>query len=658
MLKRKHVLPLLILALAFALRMGQPALTEFKLDEAGVVRRAQAIAYEGERPAVGAAASVGPTHPPLMLYLMAFAVRLWNDPLAAVLFTTLLNSLAVWACYALARAGFDARTALIATALFAVSPWAVLYARKIWSQNLPLMTLGFFAALHATVVRRRPWALVGAFAALAGLLGLHLGGLIFIPILGLCLVVYRREVAPRALAAGIAVLLLLTAPYLLHDARQGWRNVRGVFGYAGEAPGLSLDALRYAFTLAGSAGIEGQAGPFHAQFRRSLPGLGLCNAALSALLAAALIHAAVQALRGATEARRRGFSLLLLWFWVPVLSQLRGDTQPHYVILLYPVQFLLVGALLADLMTRWRPRRKDLLALVRVALGAALVLWAGWQVAVTLRLRAVMVQHPTTGGHGIPLRYPRRAARAARQWAGEAEVIVVSDDTRPFITETPTVFDALLFGHPHRFTDGWAALPVPDAARAVYLTGPLTPGEVPPTLARLRDGGALTEGPGVTLADGVRYRTFAHARADREAVTAGMAPLAAGIPFANKVVVAATDAPARAQAGGTTEVWLAWWLQGPPPSHIAYHFTVQVQAPDGSLLAQDDHAGFPARYWRPGDLVVSRFVVTLPTAAPTGTYRLRAGLYSYPDVTVVPVVDPQGAPIDDGVTLGELTLRD
>ena len=65
-----------------------------------------------------------------------------------------------------------------------------------------------------------------------------------------------------------------------------------------------------------------------------------------------------------------------------------------------------------------------------------------------------MVNHPTTGGYGIPLRYTRRAAQAAVDLAEDAEIIVVSDSTRPMMTEPPTVFDALLFGQPHRFVDG------------------------------------------------------------------------------------------------------------------------------------------------------------------------------------------------------------
>ncbi len=70
-----------------------------------------------------------------------------------------------------------------------------------------------------------------------------------------------------------------------------------------------------------------------------------------------------------------------------------------------------------------------------------------------------MVEHPSTG-----VRHPaaaRQAAEAARRDVGGGEVIVLAETTRPFFTETPTVFDALLFGVPHRFADPCAAIRSP-----------------------------------------------------------------------------------------------------------------------------------------------------------------------------------------------------
>ncbi len=654
-----------IMTLAFALRFERPTLTEFKRDEATVARIAQAIAYEGYMPAVGVDASMGIDNFPLTLYLMALPIRLWPDPLAAVLFTMLLNAVAVWGCYALGKAYFGTPAGLIAALLFAVNPWAVLYARKIWCQNMPWATLIFFAALFAVFVKGRRWFLVLACVGVAAMIGLHLSGLAAIPILGLAVLLYRDRVSPKVLAVGALAALVAVGPYILHDAQNGWENFRGVSNYAGGSGTFSWDALRYAFMIATSYGIPGQAGAFHTQFQASVLNLWWMNHVMTGLIVLGLLYALVQAFRGKTQEQRRSFVLLLLWFFIPVALQLRPSTatQPHYFIMLYPTQFLFVAILLT--------RGLELLPRLKISLGAlkfsfstaalivGLLVWSAWQISVIRQQRVYMIEHPSTGGYGIPLRYTRAAAESAKDRANGAEIIVIGENNRPFMTETPTVFEALLFRTPHRFTDGRTVLPVPEGERTVYLVGPLyndSGGALTPVLQRLASWESVTPGPITRLADGVTYSTFVRKSGARDDVVAGMQPLAVGIPFANNVVFAAYEAPETVATGKQLEVWLAWWLRGLPPSGADYHFTVQLLDEKGGLRAQDDHVGFPADYWQTGDLVLSRFTIAIPADLEAGSYQLRAGMYSFPDITGVPVVDPQGTPVDDGVKLGTIII--
>ncbi len=661
--RRSHILLMLIMILACGLRFERPTLVEFKRDEATVARLAQAIAYEGYRPAVGVDASMGMDNFPLTLYLMALPVRLWPDPLAVVLFTLLLNAIAVWGCYAFGRVYFGERVGLMAALLFAVNPWAVLYARKIWCESMPWATLIFIVALFAVFVKGRRRFLVLACLSTAVMVGLHLSGLAAILILGLAILLYRDQVSPQALVLGALAALLAVSPYLFHDARNGWENLHRAFNYAGGGGTFSWDAVRYALMLATSYGISGQAGAFHTKFQTSIPNLWWMNAVMIGLLVLGWLYALFQTFRGETKAQRRSFGLLLLWFCVPVALQLKPSTptQPHYFIILYPVQFLLIAILLARGLERL-PRPTISLGAFKCSLAVAvlsvgLCVWCVWQIAVTYQLHNFMVTHPSTGGYGIPLRYTRAAAQNAKALAGGAEIIVIGESNRPFVTETPTVFEALLFGTPHRFTDGRAALPVPEGTRTVYLVGPLyeaTGGALAPVLQRLTAWDSVRAGPVTRLADGVTYRTFVRESATRDEIVAGMQPLAEGIPFANNVVFAAYEAPMTIRAGQQFTVWLAWWLRGLPPAGMDYHFTVQLLDEEGNLRAQDDHAAFPADYWRSGDLVLSRFVIPVPADLQAGDYHLHAGMYSFPEITGVPVVNAQGRPVDAGVSLGTL----
>jgi len=692
-----------IVALALLLRVGWPTLAEFKRDEATVVHRALAIAYEGDLPASGVDTSRGMANLPLTLYLLAIPLRLWRDPLAAVLFTGLLNGLAVWACYGLGRAYFGRSVGLLAAFLFAVSPWAVVYGRKIWSQNLPLVTLGFFAALLAAVVRGKPWALVGAFVGLAALIGLHLGGLAFIPILVIAVLLYRKQVTRWPFLAGLALFLLALAPYGIHDALHGWSNLRNLMRFAGGEGHFSADALRYAFFLTGSAGIHGLAGGLYPEYLAGLPNLWGLNYLMMGLLVLALLYALVQVVRGPQE-RRRPLLLLLLWFAVPVALQSRptAPVQPFYFILLYPVQFLLIAVLLVDALvwlstlrlrrhSLW-PRRRGVagrshssysfLIYSFSSLAVALLVWGGWQVAVIGRLLLFTDRYPTTGGYGIPLKYTRAAAQEALRLASPSEIVVLSAGVNPATDETPAVFEALLFGHPHRFADGRLALPVPDAPETVYLAGPVTEviadcglrdcvceytgcgfgttrenaSDHSPVLERLAGLGNVRPGPVVRLPDGWAYRLFYRSGPDREDVLAGLTRFPEALRFANGTAFLGYQMDQVVSVGSALEVWLAWWVASPPPPGMSYHFFVHLLDEEGRLRSQHDGAGFPTASWRAGDLVLSRFSVPVPEDLSPGRYAVWAGLYSYPDVVNVPVLDVAGNPAADRVALGDVAV--
>jgi 4-amino-4-deoxy-L-arabinose transferase-like glycosyltransferase len=659
-----------ILILAFLLRMGWPTLAEFKLDEATVAADALAIAYRGDRPVVGVGSSIRVSNLPLTPYLMAIPLRLWSDPVAAILFVGLLNGLAVLACYALGRAYFGRAVGLLAAFLFAVSPWAALYGRKIWPRDLPLVVLGFFAALLATFVRGRPWALVGAFASMAALIGFQLEGLAFIPMLLIPMLLFRKQVARWPLLVGVLILILAFAPYLLYDARQDWHNVRGFQRYLGETGHFSLDALHYALRLTGSEGIHTMAGGRFQEYIDGLPDLWWLNWLMMGLLALALLYGVFQVVRGPKE-RRRPIFFLLLWFAVPVALQTRPTTtvQPHYFVLLYPVQFLLTAIFLVDVLSRIPVPNLRLanrsLSLPTLLVAAFMLLWGGWQIAVVGRIFFFMDRYPTTGGHGIPLKYPRMAAQEARRLANPAEIIVLSTGLALEIDETPTVFEALLFNHPHRFADGRWALPVPASPNVVYLLGPIETGDVgtdrephplQPLLERLETMDYVQRGPVIALPDGWSYRLFYRDGPDREDVMAGLTRFPEAVPFANGVAFLGAGMPESVSPGEALEVWLAWWVRNLPLPGNSYHFSAQLLDGKGGRPGQHDGAWFPTASWQAGDLVLNRFSIPIPAGLSPGRYRVWGVTYSYPDIVNVPVLDGAGNPSGDGVTLGEVTV--
>lgn len=328
----------------------------------------------------------------------------------------------------------------------------------------------------------------------------------------------------------------------------------------------------------------------------------------------------------------------------------------HYLILVYPTVFLLIAALI-DGGYRALPQRYQPAA--RVAGLLLALLWGGWQIAVVGRLFWFMNLYPTTGGYGIPLKYPRQAVLEARRLAEGAEVVVLTDGAEPAFEERPAVFDALLFRNPHRLVDGRMSLLVPDALRVVYIVGPVSPNgdTFRPVEEQMRAMAGVRFAKTVSMPDGWQYRLYLRERADREDVLAGLIRPADPPRWANGVVLLGYNVPQAAALGDTLEVWLAWWVQAGPPPGSDYHFFVHLLDGEGRLRSQHDGVPFPTPSWRAGDLVLSRFVLPISSDLPPGSYEVRAGLYTYPDIRRVPVVDAGGSPTESAVPLGRVVVR-
>jgi hypothetical protein len=106
-------------------------------------------------------------------------------------------------------------------------------------------------------------------------------------------------------------------------------------------------------------------------------------------------------------------------------------------------------------------------------------------------------------------------------------------------------------------------------------------------------------------------------------------PLAASAGLSNWVEILG--------AGGEAAHWELWW-RAPGPVDEDFHLFAHVLDPAGRRVAQADVATYASRYWRPNDLVVSYFALT------GAGVTVRAGMYAYPALTPVQVLDVAGNP--------------
>jgi len=583
-----------------------------------------------------------------------------------VALVALIHTAAVGMTYLLGARFFGRRVGLIAMALFAVNPWAIYYARKMWTQNWPLATTLFFYCLLLLVVERRPRALAGAGLALIPLAGTHLGGLAFIAVLAFVLLLFPSRVQRRPLLTGALVFLLFALPYLYHDATHDWSSLRGLLN-PGDGPAqIDLGAARFAAWLSSGYHYEDLSGARHLQFLDGLPGLHWLDVLEMALLGLGLVYLIARVARHAQGGRERwkqhaGRDVVLLsWLLTPVLLQTRHTqpVYPHYFILLYPVQHLIIALLLSDGLV-WLHRRLDRRWERWCTAGLLILILAigGWQVYLGQTFTRFVARHDTPDGYGPVLGPLWRTTSAAHNAASVdgAEILVIAQGDNPTWDNLPSAFDVLLPRHvSHRFVSDPKALVYP-MRPTVYIIAP----EAAQALAALQTQPEAVLWKDINAPGDKHFWVFRRSNESRDDVLAGMTRLDPPLRLANGVELLAYGLGDDSMAGGTVHLCLAWWLYDDSrlPAETDYHAFAHLVDGDGRRWGQHDLLSFPSASWRAGDVVLTRFQIETDAETPPGDYWINLGMYSYPDVIAAPVLDVAGNPASDFTVVGPIELR-
>ncbi|MHB1417174.1 MAG: glycosyltransferase family 39 protein, partial [Chloroflexota bacterium] len=427
-----------IVLAALALRWTSLGFTTFDLDQQWVVEHAQRFVSEGEFPLAGIGSSVGMALGPVEVLLLSLPVALGLSVPGITGYVGLLQVLAIAGTYMLARRYFGVGAALAAAALFGVNPWAVHYGRKIWTPDItPLFTVLLFAGLFLAVVERRRSGFVLACVGECLLLQIHPSAVVYAPVVALVALLVWREQGPKPLALGALAALALALPYLLYQLNSGFDGVRKMVSLPGEASRFDLQALDRVVALASAADFPAGAG-YEFAGALGLPDLGPVNAAATLLLALGLgvcLWEVGRGLRGRRpgpdqtsirldEGHWRPYAMLLLWFLAPVAVSARHAMYmyPHYFVVVYPLQFVLVGLAVsrlryqARLLTR-RPARASpsWLALPAVIVAGLLVVP---QAVYSADFLALLQQRRPGGGFGVPYVYMQAAVDNIKQEIG------------------------------------------------------------------------------------------------------------------------------------------------------------------------------------------------------------------------------------------------
>jgi 4-amino-4-deoxy-L-arabinose transferase-like glycosyltransferase len=383
-----------ILAIASILRMGSLGLMEFKGDEAVALQLALPIFESGQWPQIGLMSSVGVHNPAFFMYLLALPMSLSFDPIWVTgSLVGFLGVVAVGWTYWVVRPRWGVVAALVAALFFACSPWAVLYARKIWAQDvLPVFCVALLHVLLLVRERKKTWWMAAVPLLLIVMWQIHFSAVALFPVAGLVVLSRLRAIRWTALLVGALAAVMTLWPYLDYQQEHGWDDVKGLQALASGSkpdgserpakPDFSTDSFRHAAGI--SAGTDltyalcrkpGQPCPSEDAFRKKYKpfshvlqrlagGVGhvlLWGGLLACvwmLIACARRQAGFPFL--AFEGGIRGTGVLVLWF-LGICLFFMGvrleHTYPHYFIICYPVPFVLSGIGVSELVRRL-PRQR------------------------------------------------------------------------------------------------------------------------------------------------------------------------------------------------------------------------------------------------------------------------------------------------------------
>lgn len=636
-----------ILLLAGLLRMGWPGLTEFKADEARLLALALDTASLQRFPLQGIDSSVGFPNSPVSVWIYALPLLLWRHVYAATLFTGFVNLLAVVGCWWLTRRYWGPGAALVAALLFVTAPWAIVHTRKIWAQNLlpPLAVAWAITAVLAFVEQRRRYlALHLPLLALAA--HVHFAGVALAPATLLLALIFWRRLRWREVAVGLLLSILLTGPFLFSLWQDGV-DLQAVLQQSSAGENRSpLAPWRYFFLFSSGAEIHSLAGP--QRFREYLarvPDLTLWHVAFSGLLIGGSLWLAWRAWpwrsrRGTMSTNDHAGLVILIWLLSTPLffTPFPAEMTLHYVLPSIPAPYVVAGALFGRLLrlSAGRPTGARWRALTWLGLGTGAVLqtWA-W-----VSLLAFLVTQYTPDGFGTPLAMTLRAAQRAqamRQDTRAAEILLAGDGEDPQLAEFAAVYDVLLRDTPHRFVNVTEYALFPQAAAVVLLDRQMNG----PAMDLYTSAAGATTSVPLRAGEGeLRVMALPGQSAPPPEIVYNDALL-----FSNFVKLYGYDLERPEQ---NTLLWRLYWRPADDPRPESYHFFNHLLDASGRRIAQKDAAAFPARQWQEGDAVISHFPLDLPPdAAPP--YVMRTGLYLYPEVENIPLMDVGGNPLGDAV---------
>jgi Dolichyl-phosphate-mannose-protein mannosyltransferase len=409
----------LIILIAAYLRLASLNLAEFKSDEAGTSFVLKALVQQGKFPLVGPPLSTGGNAGPIYYYMLAIPFLISSNPIVASTFIAILNIVGVILTFKFAREFFNERIALIATALDAVSPFAVLFSRKIWNPDLIFpFTVILFYCLYSFVIKNKPRYLIPLFVAFAIILQIHPVTLFLAPVILLFLWKSRSQIQSKYLLIGIALSLILFLPFIYGETTSNFSETGSLASTLRDFTfgNVNLNLISLISSDTSGSGFEYVLGSSATSFYSSIFNANSYFVVESLCLYLGFALVLVRAARNPFGENLR-YSMLLLWVAIPAAILLFFNPAlglwPHHAVMFFPANFLMVAVAFDFAMTRktspmtiFGKRFRDWPRITRISAKVILLSILLAQLTFGIGFLGFLDSHGGTGGdYGVGLQH-------------------------------------------------------------------------------------------------------------------------------------------------------------------------------------------------------------------------------------------------------------
>lgn len=632
--RRDLLVLLLILFVAAVMRFGQAGIVEFFHDDGMLSSLAQELAAGENFPFTGINSSTGIPNPPTSVYVMAIPFFFNSNPMTAIYFVMGLNVIGVGLLWFIAHRYMGRNIALMAGLAYALSPWAVLYSRKIWAQEFhtPFILLGVLLALYGFWENENRkashfWAQVFTMPVLLFAFQIHFAAWALLPIYAAIVLLAWKRINWKAIGISVIVSVLVILPYLIGLYQTGQRNpsqVRpsAVSTLANQDESFSLLSLEYLGYLATGFGMETWVAPKNqSEMLAAVPPVHLW------LLIGVMIL--LGTIRLILKDWRRYAPLLLVWAYLPALSLIPqwAGVYPHYFIASIPALMLLAG-IGVDWIAQHVPL-KSLGQSIILASFAIILLTQGIYFRAVMRyVDSYQLEYPA---FTTPLHYLQDVEAALGSYQ---DVVVLSDGMSWDLHHESVVWPVLL-----RDTAQCVRTLVGDGY-AVFPNHPFAVLQAPNMPENALNGLYITENPLYfpEREGGIGY--YVHDWQSAPAWNGTAITEIEPIRFAGDVYLTGY-----ALDEGVTV--LQWQLPATNPD-LEYQWSVQPHNANGEKLGQADTRFWQGRHWCEGDRLLTWQWYDVPAeTASLNVFLYELGGANEAAYINAPVLDAMGNPASD-----------